>query len=288
MRSWKIQTKAENAIKIWLLALAFMIIGLGSSNVFAMDLLGPPTAELEKGMFRGGIDYSFSNMDLELIEGEGSIYFDNAIVFEGDMESEIIKDFKVNTLYATVGYGIIENYEVFLRMGIANATFGDTLLEEGEDFESNFNFAIGGGFKATVYEGFNLKIGGVFQINWAELDGQLDSSSWDVPQPHLVEISTTEMQLAMGVTYLYSSRISIYGGPLIHFISGNFDYKFSRFRPDDGFTDTREYSWEINEGPTYGGYIGTQIEIVKNSTANLEYQQTSNGNVFGVNVMMRY
>ena len=288
MRSGRIPTKTENVIKIWLLGLAFMIIGLGSSNVFAMDLLGPPTAGVEKGMFRVGTDYSLSKMDLELIEGEVTVYYDSDLVFEGSVLSEIIEDFKVNTLYATVGYGIFENYEAFLRIGTAKATFGDTLWEEGEEFDSNFNFAIGGGFKATFYEGFNWKIGGVFQINWAELDGELDSSSWEVPQPHFVEISTTEMQIAMGATYMYSSRVSIYGGPLIHFISGNFDYEFSRFRTNDGFTDTREYSWEINEGPTYGGYIGAQIEIAKNISANIEYQQTSNANVIGVNVMLRY
>ena len=288
MRNGKIQAKTENVIKIWLLGLAFMIIGLGSSNVFAMDMLGPPTAELEKGMFRVGADYSFSNMDLELIEGEGSVYFDNELWYEGDIESVIIKDFKVNTLYATVGYGIFENYEAFIRMGTAKATFGDALLEEDEEFDSNFNLAVGGGIKATVYEGFNLKVGGVIQVNWTALDGDLDSSSWEVPQPHYVEMSTTEMQLAMGVTYMYSSRVSFYGGPIVHFISGNFDYEFSRFRADIGLTETPEYAWEISEGPTYGGYIGAQIKIVKNSSANIEYQQTSNANVFGVNVMMRY
>lgn len=288
MRSGKIQAKTENVIKIWLLALAFITIGFGSSNVFAMDMLGPPTAELEKGTFRVGADYSLSEMELEVIECEASIYFNNELVYEGDEKSVTIKDFKVNTLYATVGYGFSENYEAFIRMGTAKATFGDALLEEGEELDSNFNLAVGGGIKATVYEGFNLKVGGVIQVNWTALDGDLDSSSWEVPQSHYVEMSTTELQLAMGVTYMYSSRVSFYGGPIAHFISGNFDYKFSRFRTIEGFTDSREYSWEINDGPTYGGYIGAHIEIAKNSSANIEYQQTSNISAIGVNVMMRY
>lgn len=286
MRSGRIPAKTENVSKIWLLGLAFMIIGLVGSNVFALDLLGPPSTELEKGMFRGGVNYSFSEMDLKLIEGEATVYSDSTLLFSGGVLSETLEDFKVNTLYATVGYGIFENYEAFLRIGTANATFGDTLWEEGEEFDSNIDFAIGGGFKATFYEGFNWKIGGVFQINRAELDGDLDSSSWSIPQSHFVEISTTEMQMAMGATYMYSSRVSLYGGPLVHFISGDFEYKLSKFA--DGISDTREYSWEIKEGPTYGGYIGAQINIVKNSFANIEYQYTSDANVFGANVMMRY
>jgi len=285
MRSGRIPAKTENVSKIWLLALALMIIGLGGSNVFAMDLMGPPTGNLEKGMFRGGIEYSYSSMDLDLIEGQALAYRNGELLYSGSVESLTIKDFKVNTLYATVGYGIFEDCEVFLRMGAAKATFGDSLWEEGEEFDSNIDFAIGGGVKATFYEGFDWKIGAIFQINRAEMDGEIDSSSWVIPQPQYAEISTTEMQIAMGATYMYSARVSIYGGPFAHFISGNFDYNFSRVAED---FDTGEYSWEINDGPIFGGYLGAQIEIAKNCSANLEYLHTSNANVFGANIMMKY
>lgn len=285
MRSERIPAKTENVRKIWLLGFALMIIGLGGSNVFAMDLMGPPVAEMEKGMFRGGIEYSFSKMDLDLIEGNAIIYRNGEPLGSGTAQSLPIKDFKVNMLYAALGYGVFENCEAFLRMGAANATFGDSLWEEGEDFDSGIDFAIGCGVKATFYEGFDWKIGGIFQVNRSELEGELDSSSWVIPQPHFVEIGTTEMQIAMGAKYMYSSRISIYGGPFVHFISGDFDYELNRITDD---FDTGEYSWEINEGPTYGGYIGAQFKFAKNYSANIEYQHTSNANVFGANIMMRY
>jgi len=131
-----------------------------------------------------------------------------------------------------------------------------------------------------------VMLGGLFQINRTELDGELDSSSWAIPQPHLVEISMTEMQIALGATYLYSGRLSIYGGPFAHYISGDFDYKLNRITED--YFDNRKYSWEINEGPTYGGYIGAQFKFAKNCSANIEYQHTSNAKVFGANFMMRY
>ena len=285
MRSERITAKTENVIKIWLLVLAFIIIGLGGSNAFALDLMGPPTAELEKDMFRGGIEYAFSSMDLELIEGKGFTYRNGVLSSSGTAPSETIKDFEVNTIYATVGYGIFENCEAFIRMGTANATFGDSIWEEGEDFDSKYNFAIGAGLKTTLYESFDWKVGGVFQINRTELDGEIDSSSWAIPQPHFAEISMTEMQIAIGVTYMYSGRVSIYGGPFANYISGDFDYEFTRVTTD---LDTGEYSWEINEGPTYGGYIGAQFKFAKNYSANIEYQHTSNAQVFGANFMMRY
>ncbi|OHB62791.1 MAG: hypothetical protein A2168_02035 [Planctomycetes bacterium RBG_13_50_24] len=296
MRNGKIPAKTENVRKIWLLGLALMIIGLGGSNASAMDLMGPPTAELEKGMIRGGIEYSSSSMYLELIEGKATVYSVEGVLpplFSGAILSETITDYKVNTIYASVGYGITENCEAFIRMGAAKATFGDTLWKDNEEFDSgNIDFAIGGGVKATFYEGFDWKIGGLVQINLAELDGKIDSSSWTIPQPHFVEISTTEMQIAMGATYLWTGWLSIYGGPFAHFINGDFDYELNRITEDVDsgqiFNDTREYSWQITKGPTFGGYIGAQIEIAKNYSANIEYQKTSNANVFGASIMMRY
>ncbi|GEM_PF-972389 len=286
MNSGKIPAKTENVRKIWLLGLTLMIIGLGGSNVFALDLMGPPVTELEKGMFRGGIDYSSSTMDLELIEGNATIYRNGELYGQGIVESLTIEDFKVNTLYANVGYGVAENYEVFLRMGAANATFGDSLWEESEEFDNKYNFAISAGAKATFYEGFDWKIGGIFQINLTELDGEIDSSARTITQPQFVEISSTEMQIAIGAKYMRTGWLSLYGGPFLHFISGDFDYTFTRIT--DLYFDTGEYSWEFNEGPTYGGYIGAQIEIAKNFFANIEYQQTSNADVIGANIMMRY
>jgi hypothetical protein len=285
MKSGRIPARTENVSRIWLLGLALMMIGVGGSNVFAMDLLGPPTAGLEKGMFRGGLEYSFSSMDLDLMEGSALVYRNGELQFSGIASSLTIKDFEVNTLYAAVGYGVFENFEAFLRMGAAKATFGDSLWGEGEEFDSNIDLAIGCGVKATFYEGFDWKIGAIFQINRSELDGEIDSSAWTTPQPNFVEISTTEMQIAMGAMYMYSRRLSIYGGPFAHFISGNFDYDFNRVVEN---VDTGTFSWKINEGPTFGAYLGAQLEIAKNVSGNIEYQQISDGNVFGASVMMRY
>lgn len=285
MNNGRIPVKAD--IKnIRLFGLALLIFGLCGSNAFALDLMGPPTAEIEKGMLRAGIDYTFSDMDLELIEGQGTTFRNGEFFGSGSVDSQKISNFKVNTLYANIGYGIFENCEAFLRMGAANATFGDTFWDEGEDYDSDIDFAIGAGIKANFYKGFDWKIGGVIQINRAELDGRLDSSSWVIPQPQFAEISTTEIQIAIGATYMYSQRLSIYGGPFAHFISGDFDFRFNRIT--DTFFDVGEFSWEINEGPTFGGYLGAQYEFANNYSANIEYQHSSDADVFGLSLLMKY
>ncbi|MHC4204070.1 MAG: hypothetical protein ACYSTT_05425, partial [Planctomycetota bacterium] len=70
MNNGRIPAKADMR-KIRLFGFALIIFGLCGSNAFALDLMGPPTAEIEKGRFRAGIDYTFSDMDLELKEGKG-------------------------------------------------------------------------------------------------------------------------------------------------------------------------------------------------------------------------
>jgi hypothetical protein len=285
MKRGRIPAKA-NIRRIWLFGFYLIMLGLCGSNAFALDMMGPPTAELETGSFRAGIEYSESSMDLNLIEGKATIYRDGLLLGSGTVPSLTIKDYKVDTLYAAVGYGIFENCEVFLRMGMANATFGDSLWNENEDFDSKNNFAIGAGAKATFYEGFDWKIGGIFQINQSELDGKVDSSSWGITQPHFAEISTTEMQIALGATYMWTGRVTIYGGPFVHFISGDFDYEFSRITGNN--FDTGKYSWSINEGPTYGGYIGSKIKLARESSINLEYQQSSEASVFGASLGLKF
>ena len=276
----------KNIRRILFSAIVLIMAGLGGSSVFALDMMGPPTAGLDLNMFSGGLEYTYSKMDIELIEGKADFYPNWEYSGSGSVDSQIIDNFKVNTLYVTVGYGIFENCEANLRMGVANAKFGDTFWNEGEEFDNDYNFAIGAGFKATFWQGFDWKIGGLVQINRTELDGEIDSSSWTVPQPNYVEMTKTEMQIAMGVTYMWTGWLTLYGGPYARFISGDFDYKFNRITGP--IMGSGIYSWDINEGPTYGGYIGAQIQLPKNSFANFEYQHDSDADVFGASIALKY
>jgi hypothetical protein len=283
MNTERIPTKG-NMRKIRLFGCVLLILGLCGSNAFALDFMGPPTTEINKGAFRAGVDYTYSNMDLKLIEGTGSVYDSSGLLNSGDIASVTITDFELNTLYASIGYGIFNNCEGFVRIGAAKATFGDEFWNQGEEFDSDIDFATGAGIKANFYNEFNWKIGGLIQINRLKLDGKVDSSSWTIPQPQFVDMTTTEIQIAIGATYMYSRRLTIYGGPFAHFISGDLDFEFS-LASDEVFGD---FSYKINEGPTFGGYIGAQINLSQKNSANIEYQHSSEADVVGASLVMRY
>jgi len=285
MNSETIPAKADTR-KIRLLGCVLLIFGLCCSNAFALDFMGPPTTEIEKGGIRAGIDYAYSDMDIELIEGKGTVFRNGEVLLSGELTSKTIEGFKMNTLYASFGYGIFDNCEGFIRLGAASATFGDSLWGLGEDFDSDIDFAAGAGIKANFYNEFNWRIGGLIQINRIMLDGKVDSSAFIIPQPEFVDMTTTEIQIAIGATYLYSRRLSIYGGPFAHFISGDFDFDFNLLTGDD--FNAGEFSYEINEGPTFGGYLGAQINLSQKNSANIEYQHSSDADVVGASLLLRF
>ena len=277
---------AKNARKIWFSGLVLVMAALGGLEAFAVDPMGPPTAGLKKGQVRVGVDYSYSKMDIELTEGKWIDHLDGVVVGSGDEISLTIEDFGVHKGYTSFGFSLLDGWEAFLRMGATNADFGDSLWEDGENFEGSIDFAGGGGIKATLYEEFYLSIGAVLQANWAKFDGTLDASHWVATDP--VEISLAEMQFALGATYLWNSRVSFYGGPFIHFTMGDFENTATTFDEDGGGILSTEYSWEINEGPLYGGYAGARIKIAEQFYFNIEFQHTEAAKALGGSLMLRF
>ena len=272
--------------KILFLCFALVTVGLYASEVFALDPMGPPTAGLKQGQLKIGIDYSYSTTDLELSEGQWIEYLDGLFYDSGEAVSFTLKDFKVNKGYANLGYGIADNCEAFLRLGGADAEFGDSLWEDNEKFDSDADLAIGGGIKATFFEEYNLKLGGLFQANWAEFDGKLIAPHWAAPD--LVGIDMTEVQIAVGATYICTDLLSIYGGPFLHFVQGDLEDIYSEVDVGGVSLLTSEYMWDINEESIFGGYMGVSLELVEECSFNIEIQHTGKAAAFGTSLIWRF
>ena len=269
--------EAKNMRKTWLLGLVLLMVSLGGSAALALDPMGPPAARLKPGQGGGGIDYSRSEMDIELSGGKWTRHLDGVFLDSGEALSETIKDFQADRAYLNLGYGIAKDWDAFLRVGATTAEFGDSMYGQGEKFDGSTDFAIGGGIRATIYEKDRLSIGGLVQVNWAKFDGKLKASGW--PVYNYIEADIRETQIAIGATYVWTDRVSIYGGPFAHYIHGGFDEALSQAYPGGGLVTTK-YSWDIDEGPTYGGYIGAQILVAEHCFFNIEYQYTSDADAY--------
>jgi len=296
-----------------------VVICLCGSPALALDPMGPPTAGLTQGQWSAGLDYAYSETDLDL---DGKFKMDLDGGFFGPVKDKLtFKAVEMHKAYLTLGYGIQDNWEVFFRLGGARAEtqkptraiyavdeYGDYLdiYEDNPVHDFDTGFAIGFGTKVTLYEDTDLKIGGLFQASWTEMDvrtkyqgvSQTDYygpdiySLWSVPSDGELEI--WEFQLAVGATYVLSPSFTVYGGPFWHLIDGEYDFKGRGVSVSvydfgvDGL-DLGDFignplgvtgSYDVENKSQFGGYLGAQIDVTDNVVCNAECMLT--GDAFGI------
>jgi hypothetical protein len=282
-RPSSVQHRVSKALLSFVVIVAF---GLGSSAAFALDLMGPPASGVRQGQFHIGADYSYSQMDLELKDGIWIEYLDGAFNNAGDATSFTLKDFQSRRIYASFGYGIADNWDVFVRLGGTDAQFGDSIWEDHERFDSGAQVAIGGGVRATFYEEGSLKLGALLQVSWAEFDGELKAPHWTAGDS--VEMDFTEVQIAVGPTCRLTDRLSIYGGPFLHFVDGDLDDVYSKIDEATGGLLNSHYSWRVQEDSILGAYIGAQVDLAENCSLNIECQLTSAAEAICLGLLWRF
>jgi len=278
--------RATNNRRIYYLSILIAMVWIGGPAAFALSPMGSPTSGLEQEDFKIGVDYSHSKMDLEFNDGKYVEYLDGWFDASGAESDLKLKDIKINAVYANLGYGVTDNLEIFLRLGGTNAKFGgSTFWPSGDEFDSNTNFAIGGGIKATFYEEGKLKVGGLIQADWSELDGAIRPKEWPVADD-TVQFDLTQVQIAAGPSYELTEKVLIYGGPFLHFVCGNWQDVYNQFDPAGLLTSKK--SWNVEQESYFGAYIGTQMEIAENSTFLIEYQQTASAYAVGTSIAVRF
>jgi hypothetical protein len=267
------------------LLFAFIAILFICPSVLALDYMGPPVTEQDPGQFRVGFDYSSGSVDLNIINGTYKRYLEGVLSSTGDPVDFIIEDFATTNLYIDIGYGIDYTWEIFVKMGGSSAEFDQDLL--GKGFDSGYIPGIGGGIKLSLYEDYDFRLGALAQINWAHYSGKLTE-----PTAHsTAEVDLKEIQIAAGATYMLTEEFWIYGGPFFYMVMGDFDYIFDTLFDDsinEPQAQTTEYSWDIEEDSSFGGYFGAQWILSKDSAINAEYQFSSSSSAFGVSLVLRY
>lgn len=79
-----------------------------SCAAYALDPLGPPKALVGRNNWSLGLEYAFSDTDTEL----------SNVVFEGAPVRDLpSKGFKASRVYATPRYGVLDNLDLFGRIG---------------------------------------------------------------------------------------------------------------------------------------------------------------------------
>jgi opacity protein-like surface antigen len=243
------------------------MVSLCSSFALALSPMGPPTAGLNQGQFRAGVDYSYCKMDVRMIRGSSP----------GGGPTFTMNDAINHYLLANLGYGLRDNLELSFRIGGGAARGTDTA---GRSFNTaspvpGNGYVIGFGTKATFFEKPDIKWGGLFQLLWAEADAKARAggSSWTS------SIGLWEIQLAAGPTYKLNEKASIYGGPFLHIIDG----RFNAYR----IGGSGRIHYDLDEGSIFGGYIGTEIKVTSNADFRIEYQHTAAADALGMSLLFK-
>ncbi len=276
--------------KMLLSGLVLAAIVMGSSGALAASM-GPPVAGLEAGKWRVGFDYSYSDMDVS-IEGNQTLTVSGPPPDAGDYREEFKEKiaFESNMLFANVGYGVADNLEVFLRLGFADASFSGG----GIDGDGAYEFAYGLGTKATLYEDGDLKLGGLFQMTWANFDDDVTATvefdDEDYKMPGTGELDWYEIKVAVGPAYKLTEGVSIYGGPFYHLISGDYDSKGDQITVDPivPYVARGVQSGDVEEESDFGFYVGGQIDFSENLPFYIEWQSTGDADVIGLSLAYRF
>ena len=278
--------RKENIKCVSKILFVVLTICICNYQVYALDVMGPPAAELEEGRVDFGIDYSYTDMDVDLHNGSYTDYFNGALYDWGDALDVKLKDININKAYARFGYGLTDSAEIFIRLGGMNTKFEDAIWEDSEDFDSDVELAAGAGVKMTIYEEDNFKLGGLFQFSSATIDGQLESPNWLTSD--YVEMNMTEVQVALGASCRCNENLTVYGGPFLHFVSGNIKDNMNQYSSDPAGQFTSEFEWDVEQRSVLGGYIGAQINVSEQCFLNFEYQQTSDASAFGMGMIFNF
>ena len=290
---WKRFTLAANLI---------VVMSCFCSTALALDFMGPPTAGIKKGQLGLGADYSYTRMDIGLDNGvvNSTVYKFGAFFSSSTskISSFTLKRLKMQKLYANIGYGITDNWEAFIRLGGVNPDFSGNFFptstdSQSRDYNGDIGFAIGFGTKVTFYEKDKLKLGALFQMSWASSHATASGlHASGVGWRESVDIDIIEMQIALGATYQLTEKIAIYGGPFWHFINFN-GSKLNGYReyekdPIQVLTAVDRVSYDLDDISNFGGYIGAQYEIFKDTLCCIEYQHTRSADALAMSIRWKF
>jgi hypothetical protein len=218
-----------------------------TGSALALAPMGPPTAGLKTGQFRVGVEYAYSNEDMKV-------------------EDEKIDNVASNMIFGNLGYGIMDEWEAFGRVGVADTKADDMFGVSGLNFDGDFKFAWGFGTKVTFLKQENLNWGALFQMTWLKSDDTI--SGYDF------EVDFYEMQIAVGPTWKLNDTLSIYGGPFVHWIKGD--------------VDVEGESGDLEEDSAYGGYVGVDAALADNTSLFGEFQLTGSGWAIGTGINWKF
>ncbi len=274
-----------------ILVVALMAVSMCNSVALALPPMGPPRATVGQDQWTVGVEYGRGEMDLETSGTTRSVTGVTPVTSKTKFDIEGLES---NMVFANVGYGIFDNWDVFVRVGGADDS--GTIAEDpppnggtGSTYtgmDGNFGIAWGVGTRATFWEDGNVTWGGLFQATWLD-PGESDVDlKGDPAYTGDADLDFWEIQIAAGPTVEFD-KFRVYGGPFLHFVSGNLDISGRTVDQPGSIPVTMTVSQDVEEQSIFGGYVGAQWLMDANTLCNVEFQATGDAWAVGVGAIWR-
>jgi hypothetical protein len=281
-------------MRLGIIVMGFVVV-FASSSAFA--LIGPPTAELNKGQWSVGGNYQYSSMDLD----KTKIDYDWSWIDyqpDGDIDDQDsgtstykleIRNFNTNLYYGRLSYGLLDTWEVYGQLGVADVK-AET-KEEGDTEWYGYNldneFAWGLGTKYTFLKKEKMDWGVGVQLNfysnsmdedgtdfYDDGEGYTETDTWK----DTTELDTLGILIAVGPT-IDMGGWNLYGGAVCQISTAEYEYKEegSWVGSDDYYgvwTDKDSGDYDMT---SFGGYVGAKVGVYKNCSMAVEFVGTGDG-----------
>ena len=250
-------------LKVVIFCILFQMYG---SGVYALNLLGPPTAEVKQGRFELGFDHSYSRFaaDFDFTDGTSSMpdFGNNRM--------------KMNATCNSFAYGFTDSIEGFASVGNAG------IVDEEHQRLNVDGSTYGGGAKITLQEYYLVKWGVLVQANFVDLDGTWYRPHWFGDWYGDAEMNFYQIIAAGGANYQLSDYAFMYGGPFCYYLDGEVEYE--EFWPVSGFIE----KYDLNNKSIFGWYVGLKMLIETDMTVSIEYQRTSHDNMLACGLAWKF
>jgi hypothetical protein len=254
------------------LAVVVAVAGMFCSAALAGAPLGPPRSLVDHGFWAINVEYGHEEMDLKTYGKMAEALIVDGQVSETYCESTVmeVKDLELNAFFGSLEYGLCDRWEVFVRLGIADAKddikpvfCGSEQYEEEFNFDGDYGFAWGAGTKMTICQHGDWTFGGVIQVTWLYPDES--SLHWVYPpDPNEEfcgegELDLRQIQAGIGAT-LDLDPWFIYGGICWFFMRGELDFEGS-FYDADVEVFRLEAEHRVDEEQEFGFWAGLGCQL---------------------------
>jgi hypothetical protein len=271
------------------LVIAFVVaVGLLCSVTFAGGPLGPPKALAGHGKWLVGVEYAHESVDLKACGKLDSFY--DMSWYSDDMRFKI-EDLRSNMFFGSLAYGLCENWDVFARVGAADAKDEvKPAINDGSGlkwtYDGGYGLAWGVGTRATFCQCGPLTFGAVGQLTWFDPGSGEDTFAFDDANNIAAEFDASwrQFQFGIGATY-QADGWWVYGGPCFFFVNGDLDLDVvETIAGEGGGTYPSKGTLDLMEKSEFGGWFGVGCNLPQNATCYAEAQIYGDGWLVGAGV----